>query len=110
MIVRRRLDADPVAVAGEALGPDERAVRAPSTGCGEMAAAVDRDETASSGPGVIAGDGPASARRRGGIVLVERGPERGDALGIDGEDLRAVETCGKAIAKRALHEADDTIR
>jgi len=65
---------------------------------------------ASSGPGVITGDGAASARRGGGIVIVERGPERGDALGIDGEDLRAVETCGKAIAKRALHEADDTIR
>src|SRR6185295_12867178 len=43
-------------------------------------------------------------------VLVERGPEHGDALGIDGEDLGAVETRGEAIAEGALHEADDTIR
>ena len=75
-----------------------------------MAAAVDRDETASSGPGVIAGDGAASARRDGGIVHVERGPERRDAVGIDGEDLGAVETRGEAIAEGAVHEADDTIR
>src|SRR6185369_4703801 len=99
MIVRRRLDADPVTIAGEALGPGECAVRAPSAGRGEMAAAVDGDETASPGPGVIAGDGTASARRRGGIVRLERGPERGDALGIDGEDLGAVETRGEAIAE-----------
>jgi hypothetical protein len=75
-----------------------------------MAAAVDRDETASSWPGVITGDGAASARRGGRIVLVERGPERGDGLGIDGEDLATVETRGEAIAEGALHEADDTIR
>ena len=110
MIVRRRLDADPVPVPGETLGPAECAVRAPSTARGEMAAAVDRDQAAASWPGVIAGDGPASARRGGGIVLVERGPEHGDALGIDGEDLGAVETRGEAIAEGTLHEADDTIR
>ena len=75
-----------------------------------MAAAVDRDETASSRPGIIAGESAASGRRGGGIVLVERGPERGDTLGIDGEDLGAVETRGEAIAEGALHEPDDTIR
>ena len=75
-----------------------------------MAAAVDRDETAPSRPGAVTGDGATSARRGGGIVLVERSPERRDALGIEGEDLGAVETRGEAIAEGALHEADDTIR
>ena len=69
-----------------------------------MAAAVDRDEPASSAPGVVAGDGAARPADAGGSSSSSAARSAATRLRIDGADLGAVETRGEAIAEGALHD------